>query len=94
MTFVPKRLEGLPPTSYTGGQYLTFRIVRSPTILKVTEEVTFHAIGKIVGDTFTEISVTKCNPTDFGFHSLDVAGIVKAENGVELTMTIEAKQVP
>ena len=58
----------------------------------VTREVTFDATGKIVGDTFTGTSTTKFNMTDFGFDPPDIAGIIKAENGVELTMTIEAKQ--
>ena len=93
-TFVPKRLEGLPTTPYTDGQDLTFKIVGDLTIRTVTKEVTFDATGKIVGDTFTGTSATKFNMTDFGFDPPDVAGIVKAENGVELTMTIEAKQAP
>ena len=91
-TFVPKRLEGLPTTPYTDGQDLTFKIVGDLTIRTVTKEVTFDATGKIVGDTFTGTSTTKFNMTDFGFDPPDIAGIVKAENGVELTMTIEAKQ--
>ena len=93
-TFVPKRLEGLPTTPYADGQDLTFKIVGDLTIRTVTKEVTFDATGKIVGDTFTGTSTTKFNMTDFGFDPPDVAGIVKAENGVELTMTIEAKQAP
>lgn len=91
-TFVPKRLEGLPTTPYTEGQELTFKIIGDLTIRTVTKEVTFDATGKIVGDLFTGTSTTKFNMTDFGFDPPDIAGIVKAENGVELTMTIEAKQ--
>lgn len=93
-TFVPKRLEGLPTTPYTDGQELTFKIVGDLTIRTGTKEVTFDATGKIVGDTFTGTSATKFNMTDFGVDPPDIAGIVKAENGVELAMTIEAKQAP
>jgi polyisoprenoid-binding protein YceI len=93
-TFAPKRLEGLPTTPYTDGQELTFKIVGDLTIRTVTKEVTFDATGKIVGDIFTGTATTKFNMTDFGFEPPDVAGVVKAENGVELTMTIEAQQAP
>jgi polyisoprenoid-binding protein YceI len=91
-TFTPKRLEGLPTTAYTDGQELTFKIVGDLTIRTVTKEVTFDTKGKIVGDTFTGTATTKFNMTDFGFDPPDIAGIVKAENGVELVLTIEAKQ--
>ncbi len=91
-TFVTKRLEGLPTTPYTEGQELTFKIIGDLTIRTVTKEVTFDAKGKIVGNIFTGTATTKFNMTDFGFDPPDVAGIVKAENGVELILTIEAKQ--
>jgi polyisoprenoid-binding protein YceI len=90
-TFVPKRLEGLPTTPYADGQELTFKIVGDLTIRTVTKEVTFDTKGKIVGDTFTGTAVTTFNMTDFGFDPPNIAGIVRSENGVELTMTIEAK---
>jgi polyisoprenoid-binding protein YceI len=93
-TFVPKRLEGLPDAPYTDGQQLTFKIVGDLTVRTVTKEVTFDATGKVVGDTFTGTAHTTFNMTDFGFNPPDIAGIVKAENGVILDLTIEAKQQP
>ncbi|MGN6674455.1 MAG: YceI family protein [Thermomicrobiales bacterium] len=93
-TFVPKRLEGLPDTPYTDGQQLTFKIVGDLTVRTVTKEITFDATGKVVGDTFTGTAHTTFNMTDFGFNPPDIAGIVKAENGVILDLTIEAKQQP
>ena len=91
-TFTPKRLEGLPTTPYTDGQELTFKIVGDLTIRTVTKEVTFDATGKIIGDLFTGTAATKFNMTDFGFDPPDIAGIVKAENGVELVLALEAKE--
>lgn len=93
-TFVPKRLEGLPDMPYTEGQELTFKIIGDLTIRTVTKEVTFDAKGKIVGDLFTGTATTKFNMTDFGFDPPSILGILKAENGVELLLTIEAKRVP
>lgn len=93
-TFVAKRLEGLPETPYTEGAELTFRIVGDLTVRNVTKEVTFDAKGKIVGDLFTGTATTTFNMTDFGFDPPSILGILKAENGVELTLTIEAKRIP
>lgn len=91
-TFVAKRLEGLPTTPYTDGQTLTFKIVGDLTVRTVTKEVTFDATGKIVGGTFTSTAHTTFNMTDFGFDSPDIAGLVKAENGVVLDLAITAKK--
>ncbi len=93
-TFVPKRLEGLTDTPYTEGAELTFRIVGDLTVRNVTKEVTFDAKGKIVGDLLTGTATTTFNMTDFGFDPPSILGILKAENGVELTLTIEAKRIP
>jgi polyisoprenoid-binding protein YceI len=93
-TFVPKRLEGLPDTPYTDGQTLTFKIVGDLTVRTVTKEVTFDATGKLTGDTFSGTATTQFNMTDFGFQPPDIAGVVKAENGVILDLTIVAKQQP
>jgi polyisoprenoid-binding protein YceI len=93
-TFVTKRLEGLPDTPYTEGAELTFKIIGDLTVRNITKEVTFDAKGKIVGDLFTGTATTAFNMTDFGFDPPSILGILKAENGVELTLTIEAKRVP
>jgi len=93
-TFVPKRLEGLTDTPYTEGAELTFRIVGDLTVRNVTKEVTFDAKGKIVGEIFTGTATTTFNMTDFGFDPPSILGILKAENGVELVLTIEAKRIP
>jgi polyisoprenoid-binding protein YceI len=93
-TFVPKHLEGLPDTPYTDGTDLTFKIIGDLTVRTVTKEVTFNATGKIVGDLFTGTATTQFNMTDFGFDPPSILGILKAENGVELVLVIEAKRVP
>ena len=93
-TFVPKRLEGLTDTPYTEGAELTFRIVGDLTVRNVTKEVTFDAKGKIVGEIFTGTATTTFKMTEFGFDPPSILGILKAENGVELVLTIEAKRIP
>ncbi len=91
-TFVPKRLEGLPTSAYTEGQTLTFKIVGNLTIRTVTKEITFDATGKIVGGTFSGTAKTAFNMTDFGIDPPDIAGVLKAENGVVLTLDLNAKK--
>ena len=91
-TFVTRRLEGLPDTPYTEGQELAFKILGDLTVRDVTKEVTFDATGKIVGDTFTGTATTQFNMTDFGFDPPEIAGVLKAENGVILELAIEARR--
>ena len=93
-TFVAKRLEGLPDAPYSEGAELTFRIIGDLTVRNVTKEVTFDTKGKIIGDLLTGTATTTFNMTDFGFDPPSILGILKAENGVALTLTIEAKRVP
>ncbi len=93
-TFVGKRIEGLTDAPYKDGDELTFKIIGDLTIRTVTKEITFNAKGKIVGDLFTGTATTTFNMTDFGFDPPSILGILKAENGVELVMTLEAKRMP
>jgi polyisoprenoid-binding protein YceI len=53
VTFVPRRLEGLPDGPLVEGQELQFKIVGDLTVRTVTREVTFDATGRVAGDTFT-----------------------------------------
>ncbi|CAA9588360.1 MAG: hypothetical protein AVDCRST_MAG88-4375, partial [uncultured Thermomicrobiales bacterium] len=92
-TFTTKRLEGLPD-GYTEGQELRFKIVGDMAIRTVTKELTFDAVGKLQGDTFTGTATTGFNMTDFGFDPPDIFGTLKAENAVALELTIEAKRAP
>jgi polyisoprenoid-binding protein YceI len=91
-TFVTRRLEGLPDTPYAEGQELTFTIVGDLTVRDVTREVTWDARGQIVGDTFAGTATTQFNMTDFGFDPPEIAGVLKAENGVILELAIEARR--
>ena len=93
-TFKATKIEGLPDTPYTDGQELTFKVTGDLTVRNVTKPVTFDAKGKIEGDTFKGTARTQFNMTDFGFQPPDIAGTLKAENGVTLDMTIEAKRAP
>ena len=93
-TFVTKRLEGLPDGPYTEGQELTFKIVGDLTVRTVTNEDTWDAKGKIQGGIFTGTATTNFNMTDFGFEPPEIAGTLKAENGVIFEMKIEAQRAP
>lgn len=93
-TFKTKRLEGLPTTPYTDGQELKFKIIGDLTVRTVTKEITFDATAKIVNGVLTGTAVAKFNMTDFGFDPPSILGILKAENAVELVMTIEATRQP
>ncbi len=93
-TFTTKRLEGLPTTPYTDGTELKFKIIGDMTIHNTTKELTFEATAKIVNGVLTGTAVAKFNMTDFGFDPPSIFGILKAENAVELVMTIEATKQP
>ena len=93
-TFKTKRLEGLPTGPYTDGQDLTFKIIGDMTIHNTTKELTFETTAKIVNGVLTGTAVAKFNMTDFGFDPPSILGILKAENAVELVMTIEATRQP
>ncbi|MFN8511887.1 MAG: YceI family protein [Thermomicrobiales bacterium] len=93
-TFKTKRLEGLPTTAYADGTELKFKIIGDMTIHNTTKELTFEATAKIVNGVLTGTAVAKFNMTDFGFDPPSILGILKAENAVELTMTIEANRQP
>jgi polyisoprenoid-binding protein YceI len=93
-TFKTKRLEGLPTTPYVDGTELKFKIIGDMTIHNTTKELTFDATAKIVNGVLTGTAVSKFNMTDFGFDPPSILGILKAENGVELVMTIEANRQP
>lgn len=93
-TFKTKRLEGLPTTAYADGTELKFKIIGDMTIHNTTKELTFEATAKIVNGVLTGTAVAKFNMTDFGFDPPSILGILKAENAVELNMTIEANRQP
>ena len=48
----------------------------------------------VVNGVLTGTATSKFNMTDFGFDPPSVFGIIKAENAVELVMTIEATRQP
>ena len=58
----------------------------------MTKEVTWDARGKVVADTFTCTATTPFNMPDFGFDPPEIAGVLKAENGVILELAIEARR--
>jgi polyisoprenoid-binding protein YceI len=93
-TFTSKRLEGLPTTPYVDGTELKFTIVGDMTIHNTTKEVTFDATATIGNGVLTGTAVAKFTMTDFGFDPPSILGILKAENAVELNMTIEANRQP
>lgn len=92
VTFVAKRLEGLPDAPYTDGQELTFKIIGDLTVRTTTKEVTFDTKAKIIGDTLTGTATTAIQMTDFSFDPPAIANIVTAENGVKFILDLTAKR--
>jgi polyisoprenoid-binding protein YceI len=93
-TFKTKRLEGMPTTPYVDGTELKFKIIGDMTIHNTTKEISFDATANIVNGVLTGTAIAKFNMTDFGFDPPSILGILKAENAVELGMTIEANRQP
>ena len=91
VTFVPRRLEGLPDGPLAEGQDLAFKIVGDLTVRTATKEVTFDATGKVVGDTFTGTASAKIQLTAFGLEPPEELQL-QVDDNVTLEVTLEARR--
>jgi polyisoprenoid-binding protein YceI len=89
-TFVPTRIEGLP-NSYVEGQDYAFRIAGNLTVREVTREVTFDVTARLEGQTLSGTATAKILMSDFGIGPIDLAGILRTEDEVKLTLTFVAR---
>ncbi len=90
VTFEINQIEGLPD-NYNEGKEIQFQINGNLTIRETTQPVTFETIAKLEGDTLTSQATTSILMSDFGFGPIDIAGILKTEDEVKITLNIVAK---
>ncbi len=89
-TFSPTQIEGLPET-YSDGQELTLTITGDLTVRDVTVPTVFTVIGKVEGEQMLGTATTTIKMSDFGFEPPDIAGILRAEDGVKINFTFVAR---
>lgn len=89
-TFVPTEINGLPET-YTYGESVPLQITGDLTVREVTTPVTFNTTVTATEDELRGEASTQVQMTDFGFDPPDIAGVLRAENDVALTMEFVAR---
>lgn len=79
------------PATYTPGQEATYKLTGLMKIHDTQKPLSFDTRVKLAGDTLTGAATTDFNMTDFGVQPPEVAGMLKAENGVHLVINFTAK---
>jgi polyisoprenoid-binding protein YceI len=89
-TFEPTSIEGLPET-YTEGEEITLQITGDLTVRETTSQTTFETTGVIEGNEMRGTATTTVLMTDFGFEPPDIAGVLRAENEVDIIFDFVAR---
>jgi polyisoprenoid-binding protein YceI len=79
------------PDNYQPGQQASFRLLGDMTIREVTQPVAFDVTAVLDGDTLTGTASTELLMTDFGFDPPEIAGMMKSENNVAVTVDFTAR---
>lgn len=90
VTFTPTAVEGLP-TTYVEGQDYTFRVRGDLTVRETTRPVTFDVTARLEGQTLSGTATTTILMSDFGIGPIDLAGILRTEDKVKLTLKFVAR---
>jgi polyisoprenoid-binding protein YceI len=90
VTFVPAQIEGLP-ASYQEGQEIALKISGDLTIRQTTRPVAFTVTVKLEGNTLSGQATTTILMSDFGFGPISIAGILKTEDQVKVTLRFVAR---
>ncbi len=86
------RLSGLP-ASVTEGKPFTFEATGDMTVRKATREVTWDVTATLDGDTLRGRATTKLQMSSFGIEPPNIAGFVKAEDEIALSLDFVADAV-
>ena len=87
--FLPSELRNLPQ-SYTYSELLTFEILGSLRVREVSSETIFTITARLDGELLIGSATTQVKMSDFGFTAPSIAGILEAENEVDLTFEFTA----
>ena len=90
VTFIASEIAGLP-TSYQEGQVVQLQISGELTIRETTLPITLKTTVQIEADSLTGEATTTILMSDFGFGPIDIAGILKTEDEVKVTLSFVAR---
>lgn len=91
-TFSPTEMRQLPD-SYMVGETISFEIVGDLLVRDTSSEVLFTITATLDGDQLIGMANTQVQMTDFGFSPPSIAGILEAENEVDLTFEFTAVEI-
>ncbi len=89
VTFQPTSISGLTD-DVQEGQTVSFQITGDTTIRDTTQPLTFDVTATLNGDTLTGQATAQFKMTDFGFQPPDIAGMLKSEDDVKITIDFVA----
>lgn len=89
-TFVPAEIQGLP-TAYDEGEAIRLTVSGDLTVREETRPVTFDVTVDLNGEELTGEAFTTIRMSDFGFGPIDLAGILKTEDEVKVTLRFVAR---
>ena len=81
--FSPTELRGIPQ-SYTPGKVLNIEVEGNLLVRDVSRATVFAVNVSIEGERLTGKAVARVQMTDFGFEPPSVAGLIEAENDVDI----------
>ncbi len=90
--FKNAKLSGLP-ASVTEGKPFTFEATGGMTIRQATRKVTWNVTATLDGDTLRGRATTKLPMSRFGIEPPNIAGFVKAEDEIALSLDFVANAV-
>jgi polyisoprenoid-binding protein YceI len=88
--FVPNKIDALP-VSYQAGQTYTFKVSGDLTIKDITKPVTFDVTASLQENVLSGTATTKVLMSDYGVGPISLAGILKTEDEVKLSLKFVAK---
>ena len=91
--FSPTELRRLPQ-SYTPGEVLDIEVLGDLLVRDVSRATVFTVNVSIEGERLTGKAVARVQMTDFGFEPPSVAGMIEAENDVDITFEFVAISQP
>lgn len=89
-TFTPTAITGLP-AAYTEGEQVNFQVTGDLTIRDDTQSVTFDVTARLENGELRGSASTLILMTDFGFDPPSIAGILQAENEVNVRFDFVAR---
>lgn len=85
------RTEGLPNAAYKEGETLKFKVIGDLELRGQKRQAVFNATAKLQDKVLVVTAVADVKMTDYGVEPPDIAGMVKADNGLRMILNIVAR---